>query len=109
MISRCNSLCDQWVSARHLVIGIPRGDATHMQAGFLGNLIPANQPNARARDGDGQADEVTSSGDQVAEDAAVARLFMAQQQHLSLPQMRDYNDHSRAGEETDEDFEGNFS
>lgn len=80
-----------------------------MQAGFLGNLISAKQPNTRARFGDGQADGVTPSDDQVAEDAVVARLFMAQQQHLSLPQMRDYNDHSRAGEETDEDFEGNFS
>lgn len=42
--------------------------------------------------------------------AAVPRLFSAQQQRLSLPQMRLYNSHTLAGEEADEGgFEGNFS
>lgn len=39
----------------------------------------------------------------------VPRLFSAQQQRISLAQMRVYNSHVLAGQEADEDFEGNFS
>ena len=55
------------------------------------------------------ASEEAASDVVLAGDMVVPRLFMAQQQHLSLPQMRDYHDHCEAGEELDEDFEGNFS
>jgi len=75
-----------------------------VQAGFLGNLVSAEPWS------DGEALHAKDAGAGVPpEDAEVPRLFLAQQQHLSLSQMREYNDHSKAGEELDEDFEGNFS
>lgn len=85
------------------------------QAGLLGQLVdPAaehgTQPSAPAA-GDGSATGSTGVAlrHRVAESEAVPRLFSGQQQRLSLPQMRLYNSHVLAGEDTNEDFEGNFS
>jgi hypothetical protein len=85
------------------------------QAGLLGQLVdPAAdhgaQPSVQAA-GNGS---VTGSTDRAsqhleADSEAVPRLFSGQQQRLSLPQMRLYNSHVLAGEDTNEDFEGNFS
>ncbi len=94
---------------------ILRQGVLNVQAGFLGNLVSANMPEICERLStdqalnEGAASEEAVSDVVVTGDMVVPRLFMAQQQHLSLPQMRDYHDHCKAGEELDEDFEGNFS
>ena len=85
------------------------------QAGLLGQLVnPAAehgaQPSVQAA-GDGKVTGSSSMASQhlLAGTEAVPRLFSGQQQRLSLPQMRLYNSHVLAGEDTNEDFEGNFS
>jgi hypothetical protein len=85
------------------------------QAGLLGQLVdPAaedgTQPSVQAAaSGDVTASTSVASRHLVAGSEAVPRLFSGQQQRLSLPQMRLYNSHVLAGEDTNEDFEGNFS
>lgn len=81
----------------------------NVQAGFLGNLVSANMPERCERLDTDQALNEGAASEVLTGDMVVPRLFMAQQQHLSLPQMREYHDHCKAGEELDEDFEGNFS
>ncbi len=89
------------------------------QAGLLGSLLPAERVRvaeavSAPESGVGAAQAVAaiaaggSGGDETGDHAVLPRLFSAQQQRLSLPQMRMYNSHVLASEETDEDFEGNF-
>lgn len=85
------------------------------QAGLLGQLVdPAAEHGAQpcvqaAASGNVTARTGVASRHLVADSEAVPRLFSGQQQRLSLPQMRLYNSHVLAGEDTNEDFEGNFS
>lgn len=103
------------------------------QAGLLGSLLPLHGLNAEPAGG-GLSQQLTgagalngSGGDSSghadsshgsrqrdgqlagAGELVVPRLFSAQQQRISLAQMRVYNSHVLAGQEADEDFEGNFS
>ena len=85
------------------------------QAGLLGQLVdPAAEYGTQsgalaAGDGNVTGGAGMASQRPVADGEAVPRLFSGQQQRLSLPQMRLYNSHVMAAEDTNEDFEGNFS
>ena len=88
------------------------------QAGLLGRLIepcaeygaqPGVAPGSSGRGLDSHAIASQHRQQPVADSEAIPRLFSGQQQRLSLPQMRLYNSHVLAGEEANEDFEGNFS
>lgn len=95
------------------------------EAGLLGRLVSAEGDNAQsgqpaaaaAAGSSGDSSSGSSGGDRgtpgaghtADSEAVVPRLFSAQQQRLSLPQMRLYNSHLLEGQDGDEDFEGNFS
>lgn len=88
------------------------------QAGFLGNLMPSSAEatavsrNVSSSEGGTDAQAAMTKAPKSVNQGSnerFPRLFIAQQQHLSLPQMREYNTHTKAGDEDGEDFEGNFS
>jgi hypothetical protein len=87
--------------------GLPRNECENVLAsnGLLGTVADAEseaRQQGKLRDHEAVAAERTSECDPL-------WLFTSQHQRLSLAEMDTYNAHTRAAEETDEDFFGNFS